>query len=291
MTTSKSIRSYYQLNLFLIILLFVVCTKDKEEENNSSTLQDANEKNTNLITENSPPLECDTSSDYPSLGTGSPQSCDEIQNPQNKGTLDCRTDPSLGGYTNESNGWGSYKIIGGTIRYNETKTRVERFFKTITHGNNKKTVLTGKFKISDLSDGNTCIIQSHAGGEILQGEETGSTNRSAQFLLYASKANNNAIRLETHVTENPYTTDTGGSRNVEEFKFIEYGQVYDFVYETGYTTKGIAFSKIIVGNTERYISHSHTTERVYTRYGAYGTSDSNDITAQIEFKDVNLCRN
>lgn len=234
---------------------------------------------------------CDETSDFPNLGPSALQSksCDDVTAPNNKGTLDCRTDKNIGGYENISDGWGSYKITGGVIRYDGTRTRVERFFKTVSHGENKNTILLGKLKIYDLSDGNTCIIQSHAGGKILKGEEAGSINRSAQFLVYAMKNNTN-IRLETHVTVNPYTTETGGARNIQFFKNLNYNQEYEFKYETGYDATGIAFSKIKIGDTETYVKHNHTTERVYTRYGAYGTSDTGDTTAQIAFKDTNLCR-
>lgn len=235
---------------------------------------------------------CDETSDFPNLGpsASSAQSCDDASNPNNIGTLDCRTNNTIGGYENLTDGWGSYKIRGGAIRYDGTKTRVERFFKTLSRGTNKKTILSGILKIIDLSDGNTCIIQSHAGGNILKGEEAGSTNRSAQFLLYAMKTSDNKIKLENHITNNPYTTETGGARNKQEFKILDFNKAYDFVYETGYDENGAAFSKIKIGDTEKYIEHNHTTERVYSRYGAYGTSDSGDITAHLEFKDITLCR-
>jgi hypothetical protein len=29
---------------------------------------------------------------------------------------------------------------------------------------------------------------------------------------------------------------------------------------------------------------------VYSRYGAYGASDTGDVTAHVEFKDISLCR-
>ena len=111
-----------------------------------------------------------------------------------------RTDNTVGGYENLANDWGSYKITGGEIRYDGTRTRVERFFKTISQGTTKKTILTGTLKIIDLSDGNTCIIQSHAGGDILKSEESGSENKSAQFLVYAKKKGDsqNTIRNSSY---------------------------------------------------------------------------------------------
>ncbi|WP_242204069.1 hypothetical protein [Aestuariivivens insulae] len=114
-----------------------------------------------------PYQDCDNNSDYPNLVPGSPQSCDDVSNPNNKSTLNCRTAPKVGGYSNTSGNWGSYNITGGTVRYNGPKTRVERFFRTISHDVNQKTILTGSLRIRDLSDGNTCIIQSHAGGDTL----------------------------------------------------------------------------------------------------------------------------
>ncbi|WP_242204068.1 hypothetical protein [Aestuariivivens insulae] len=46
----------------------------------------------------------------------------------------------------------------------------------------------------------------------------------------------------------------------------------------------MTFSKVKIGNTEKYITHNHTTERIYTRYGAYGTCDTGDLTANVALK-------
>ncbi|MFG6686796.1 hypothetical protein ACGK9U_09460 [Mariniflexile sp. HNIBRBA6329] len=274
--------------LYLTLLSSCSTHSENEPDKEETLIEEPENDNSNPPTNQ----DCDDVSDFPNLGPSASQSqsCEDVANPNNQGTLDCRTDNTVGGYENLANGWGSYKITGGEIRYDGTRTRVERFFKTISQGTSKETILTGTFKITDLSDGNTCIIQSHAGGDIIKGEEAGSTNRSAQFLLYAKKSSDDKIQLETHVTINPYTTDTGGGRDVKNFKTLNYDQEYNFVYETGYDADGTAFSKIKVSDTEAYIKHTHTTEGVYTRYGAYGTSDTGDVTAHIEFKDVNLCR-
>ncbi len=274
----------------IIILCSLVIACSSESDTDEQMIEEPKDDKPD-VPEN-PQQDCDEQSDFPNLGPSASQSqsCDDVSNPNNQGTLDCRTDNTVGGYENLDNDWGSYKITGGEIRYDGTRTRVERFFKTISQGTSKKTILTGTLKIVDLSDGETCIIQSHAGGDILKGEEVGSENRSAQFLLYASKTSDNKIKLVNHVTINPYTTETGGARDRQEFKTLDFNKEYDFVYETGYDETGTAFSKIKVGNTETYIEHNHTTERVYTRYGAYGTSDTGDVTAHIEFKAVSLCR-
>lgn len=280
-----------QLSLMIsLVALTLACTTDSENEpeKEETIIETPKDENPNPNANQN----CDIVSDFPNLGPGATQSqsCNDVSNPNNQGTLDCRTDSTVGGYENSDNNWGNYKITGGEIRYDGTRTRVERFFKTISQGTSKKTILTGTLKIVDLSDGETCIIQSHAGGDIIKGEEVGSTNRSAQFLLYASKTSGNKIKLVNHVTINPYTTETGGARDRQEFKTLDFNKEYIFTYETGYDADGTAFSKIKVGDTETYIEHNHTTERVYTRYGAYGTSDTGDVTAHVAFKAVSLCR-
>ena len=283
-------RMLFITRLILIVSLAVACSSDSNEEDQlfeEPKKESPTDHETPII-----PQTCDATSDFPNLGPSASQSqsCDDVSNPNNQGTLDCRTDNTIGGYENLGNDWGSYKITGGEIRYDGTRTRVERFFKNMNQGKNKKTILSGSLKIIDLSDGNTCIIQSHAGGEILKGEEIGNTNRSAQFLLYAKKGSGNTVQLQTHTTINPYTTETGGARDVKNFATLNYNQEYTFIYETGYDADGIAFSKIKIGSTEKHIKHTHTTERVYSRYGAYGTGDSGDVTAHVEFKDIALCR-
>ena len=231
---------------------------------------------------------CDTS--FPNLGPSATRSktCSDVSNPVNKGTLDCRT-TSYGGYSN-SDDWGSYKIQGSSKRYDGTETRVERFFNNLNRGKNKKTVLSGYIRIVDLSDKQTCVMQSHAGGKIVAGEEKGNDNRSAQFLVYVTKKGSNEARIETHRTSNPYTTTTGGSRDVKFFRNLNLRENYPFRYETGYDSNSRAYSKLKIGSVEKTFTHSHTTERVYTRYGAYGASDNGDRTAHIKFKNINLCR-
>ncbi|RED47824.1 hypothetical protein [Seonamhaeicola aphaedonensis] len=285
------IRGTIVLSIFLLFCISCSSKPTSEVEQEDSATEEPKDS---ITPENNTPTNqnCDDPSDFPNLGPSAlgSKSCDDVSNPNNKGTLDCRTDSTLGGYENLADGWGSYKIIGGPIRYDGTKTRVERFFKRLQQGTNKKMILSGSLKIIDLSDGNTCIIQSHANGDILKGEEAGSANRSAQFLIYAKKGANNKVQLETHTTTNPYTSDTGGARDVKDFTTLNYHQDYDFVYETGYDADGTAFSKIKIGNIKVFIEHNHTTEDVVTRYGAYGASDEGDVTAHVEFKDVELCR-
>lgn len=282
------------LTLLVLTSCSIESTTQEQQENSQTEEPKDNTPPDNNPPENNPPVnqECDESSDFPNLGPSAlgSKSCDDVSNPNNKGTLDCRTDSIVGGYENLADGWGSYKVTGGEIRYDGTRTRVERFFKNVNQGENKKTILSGSLKIVDLSDGNTCIIQSHAGGKILKGEEIGSTNRSAQFLIYAKKGSGNTLQIQTHTTINPYTAETGGARDVKNFATLNYNQEYTFIYETGYDADGTAFSKIKIGSTEKYIKHNHTTERVYSRYGAYGTGDSGDVTAHVEFKDIALCR-
>lgn len=280
------------LTASLISLFSLISSCSSESDTEEPIIEEQNDDKPNTPENPVNTQNCDETSNFPNLGPSASQSqsCDDASNPNNSGTLDCRTDTTLGGYENTVDGWGSYKITGGTIRYDGTRTRVERFFKTISQGTSKKTILSGTLRIVDLSDGNTCIIQSHAGGDILKGEEAGSTNRSAQFLVYAMKTSGNKIKLENHVTINPYTTETGGARDIQEFKILDFNKEYDFVYETGYDENGTAFSRIKIGDTEKHIEHNHTTERVYSRYGAYGTSDTGDLTAHVEFIDVNLCR-
>lgn len=275
-----------KITLFVFLVFVISCAKnDDTTPTDEPVANEEDEKDDEELN-----LTCDTS--FPNLGPNTfPQPCSDTSGAFNIGTLDCRSSESYGGYANVSGGWGSYKITGGTdVRYNGTKARVERFFNRVNRSPNKKTVLTGTFRIYDLSDGNTCIVQSHAGGDILEGVEKGQTNRSAQFLLYAKKSGNN-IALDIHVTTNPYTQTTGGSRTITFFRTLNYGEEYTFKYESGYDAQNKAFSLIKVGETEEYISHNHTTERVYSRYGAYGTSDTGDVTAHVQFKDIDHCRN
>lgn len=241
---------------------------------------------------------------FPDLGPGAlrGKTCNDILDPINIGTLDCRTD--RGGYTQQNatltNGsratYGVYSVTGGTQRYDGTRTRVERFFNTLTRGVNKSSTFSTKFIIDDLSDGNTCIVQSHANGEILAGQKIGQEARSAVFLLYAKKTDNaNIFELEVHESTTPYTTTTGGARTRTFFRNVIKGTEYTMDYTTGYNETNDAFSIITVfrdpaDSESDTLMHTYTTEDVVTRYGAYGTGDFNDVTAELRFRDAKFCR-
>lgn len=240
---------------------------------------------------------------FPNLGpsASSTQTCTDVSNPLNTGTLDCRTD--VGGYSQQSatvNGgsvtYGVYTIKGSTRRYDGTKTRVERSFNDVDRGVNKSTKFTAKFVIDDLSDGNTCIVQAHATGRIVAGEKTGQTARSAVFLLYAKKTSNaNIYELEVHESTTPYTTTTGGGRTRTFFRNVTKGEEYTMEYTTGYDVNRNAFSIIKVfknsaDSETTTLNHTYTTESVYTRYGAYGANDTNDQTAKLKFRNTSFCR-
>lgn len=241
---------------------------------------------------------------FPSLGPGAlrGKTCNDIANPVNIGTLDCRT--NKGGYSQRNvtlgNGsrvtYGVYSVTGGTQRYDGTRTRVERSFHTVQRGANQSSTFKAKFVIDDLSDGNTCIVQAHALGDIVAGQKRGQEATSAVFLLYAKKTNNaNTFELEVHESTTPYTTTTGGARTRTFFRNVTRGTEYTMEYTTGYDASNNAFSIITVaGNASdtqtATLMHTFTTESVVTRYGAYGTGDFNDVTAELWFRDVTFCR-
>lgn len=243
-------------------------------------------------------------SGYPNLGPSAlrGKTCDDITNPSNIGTLDCRTDD--GGYSEQQVNLGSgqqvtygvYKNSGSTKRYDGTRTRVERSFNTVKRKANMASVFTAKFVIDDLSDGNTCIIQSHAGGEILSGLRTGLDETSAVFLLYAKKtSNSNVYELELHESTVPFTTTIRGERTRTFSRNIDKGVEYNMEYTTGYDDPNNAYTIVTVFRTNQdsktaVLRHTFTTENVNTRYGAYETSDYNDLTATIKYRDTRICR-
>lgn len=249
--------------------------------------------------EDSQTTSCNETS-FPSLGpsASSSQTCSDVSNPVNIGTLDCRT-IAPGGYSQQTDGsmnYGVYKLIGSSDRYDGTKTRVERFFNRVTRGKSKYGEFTSKFVITDLSDGNTCIVQTHANGEIVEGKKKGETARSAQFLLYAKKTSDpNVFRLEIHESTTPYTTETRGARTITFFRNVFKNQEYFMRMKSGYDSNQKAFTSIRVfgsaTDTEQVrLNHTYTTEDVVTRYGAYGAADSGDVSVEIRFRDTQFCR-
>ncbi|MDP5229616.1 MAG: hypothetical protein NWQ38_04430 [Cellulophaga sp.] len=262
-------------------------------------------------TNNLPPFNPDTTTQqtdceetvFPSLGPSALQSkvCDDVINPLNIGTLDCRTD--AGGYrnttintNNETVLYGEYSVTGSTKRYDGTKTRVERFFNPIRRGVLTSGKFSAKFIIDDLSNEQTCIVQAHAGGIIVAGQKEGQTATSAVYLVYATKTNEvDVFDLTIHESTTPYTTTTGGARTRTFFRNITKGKEYTMEAISGYNTNQEAFTTITIfststDSTTRTLNHTFTSERVTTRYGAYGASDSGDTTAKISFRDAEFCR-
>ena len=315
----------------IILLLIVTSSCSNQEEiilevaNPSNTIEDASLPQAPMPSKTSSKgsatsLKTCAESSYPDLGPSAyPQGGTNPTSHINPGTLDVRT--RIGGYS-DSGSYGKYEIAGGQERnaegkrlvyadteepvpqrWNGTKPRAESFFKPVRRAVNEKTILTGKFNISRLSNGagrnRTCIIQSHATGVIRDGLEVNSTATSAQFLLYAQPIGS-GFRLEIHTTTAPYTSSSNGIRNEDITTFptiYNFSQDYTFKYETGYDANQRQFSRIKIGGSPLYqINHTYTTDAVYTRYGAYGTGDvssshlERDLVSTVYFKDINFCR-
>lgn len=246
---------------------------------------------------------------FPELGpkakSGQVEGCNDASNPNNIGTLDCRS--IEGGYANVGGGYGRYNIKGSTTRFDGTRTRVERFFNSVPRGKNNSATLNYQFIVDKVSSGNTCIVQAHAQGEILEGLRKGQDARSAVFLLYVKKSldrngrhrrdarNREIYTLESHESTTPYTSQNRGARTKKFFRNITQGVPYKLTYKTGYNNSNKAESRLVVsggGNTKsETFRHSFTTESVVSRYGAYEACDScSDDEFQIRIKNTELCR-
>jgi hypothetical protein len=240
----------------------------------------------------------------PSAAKGQVSGCDDEENPINIGTLDCRSPHDFGGYKNDK-GYGRYRITGDNQKFDGTRTRVERFFNSLSLKKEASTILSYTFIMDEVSSGATCIVQAHAVGEIVDGLKKEKTARSAVFLLYVSKTNRKDKRgkeiyeLNMHESTIPFTTDTGsagaGKRTVTPLRNITQGVEYKLTYEAGYDKNSMAFSEITVsggGNTEsKRLQHSFTAEAMTTRYGLYESCDScSDNEVQIRIKDTKMCR-
>ena len=110
-------------------------------------------------------------------------------------------------------------------------------------------------------------------------------------LLDARKTSNpNIFALEINETTTPYTTTNGGSRTRTFLRNIKRGQEYTMTFRSGYNSSNKAYTIIRIGGTSKKLNHTFTTEKVVTRYGAYGTADSGDIGARLRFRDTKFCR-
>jgi len=282
------------LNL-LILGITVSCERDNLATDDIQTNDVANE---DLLEIDDLALTAKTSckeTKFPPLGpsAASAQTCTDRSNPLNIGRLDCRT-KNTGGYSEITDGnkkYGEYTLRGGSQRYDGTRTRVERFFNPVTRRKGRYGNFTAKFVINDLSDGNTCIVQAHAGGKIVAGKRKGQDATSALVLLYAKKtSNSNTFALEIHESTTPYTTTNRGSRTKTFLRNIKRGQEYTMTFRSGYNSSNKAYTIIRIGGTSKKLNHTFTTEQVVTRYGAYETGDSGDTGARLRFRDTKFCR-
>jgi len=283
----------------LLLLIGAACscsneaTLDQELENTSATQDTYLNNNLETLTDRTT---CSESS-FPNLGPGATRGqadgCNDVSNPNNIGTLDCRS--NAGGYSN-SGDFGKYEITGSNTRFDGTRTRVERFFNSVRREANTSSRLSYRFVIDDLSDDQTCIVQAHATGDIVDGERTGQRAASAVFLLYATKSRNaDTYNLHVHESTTPFTTTNRGTRTITFFRSIRKGVEYNLTYRTGYNANNQAFSAIRVyrGNDSKFMNfnHNYTSESVTTRYGAYEASDSgSDRSVSLRIKNTRFCR-
>lgn len=317
MKKSKSHNLLLKFSVVFVLIISMSCSSSDDGgnllENNDDTGQV--EEETPPVTETPtpepepepmPPMvseNCQESS-FPNLGPRalSAQTCTEnTASTLNIGTLDCRSTADFGGYQ-ETGGYGRYRITGSLDRFDGTRTRVERFFNRLARNTSTSSTLHYNFIIDNVSSGLSCIVQSHATGEILAGADVGKQAASAVFLLYVGKTNttdangNEIYELQTHESTKPFTTEGRGERTRVTLGNITQGVEYNLSYETGYDNDKNAFSIITISLGDKILltstlNHTYTTEAVTTRYGAYEACDvCEDDQFQIRIRNVSLCR-
>lgn len=243
-----------------------------------------------------------TETSFPKIGPDATagKTCDDISNPINIGTLDCRA-TGAGGYSElqvGANNYGVYKVRGGVERYPSTRTRVERFFNNIDRAANRSIKLTGKFVIPDVSDIATNFAQVHDGGsKIVSGLKVGETLSSANFSVQVKKKPNVSNKFDVFISQSvePYTTNSSGRRVQTLLITIDKNKEYTLELTTGYNSSQNVVSsvKIFSSSTDSKsmnLSHAYSGEHLGIRYGAYEAADSGDTGAEVRFRDVKLCR-
>lgn len=301
----KTVTNFLKLGVILTLFIATSCSNEEEFiENQSLELENTDLKTPDLMAATS----CNETS-FPNLGpgaaSGQASGCNDASNPNNIGTLDCRSSASFGGYANVGGNFGRYRLTGSTARFDGTRTRVERFFNRVNRGRNKSTTLNYEFIIDSVSSGRTCIVQVHAEGEIKEGLRVGRDARSAVFLLYIKKANRrDSQNREVYTAEISESTvpfvsgpNGGGTRTTTFFRNITQGIRYSLSCKTGYDNSSMQLAESTVtisggGSTKsRELEHEYTSEAATTRYGAYEACDTcSDDKFQIRIRNVEFCR-
>lgn len=306
----KTITTFLKISVVFSLLIATSCSNEEElMENQSLELENTQLEKTELTPAELLARTTCSETSFPNLGpsaaSGQASGCNDSSNPNNIGTLDCRSSASFGGYANVGGRFGRYRLTGSTDRFDGTRTRVERFFNRVNRGSNKSTTLNYEFIVDEVSSGRTCIAQVHAEGEIKEGLRKGRTARSAVFLLYIKKANRRDRRgreiytAEISESTNPFVTGSngGGTRTTTFLRNITQGIRYNLTCKTGYDNSSMQLAESTVtisggGNTRsRTLEHTYTTEGATTRYGAYEACDTcSDDRFQIRIRDVEFCR-
>ncbi|WP_299012533.1 hypothetical protein [uncultured Polaribacter sp.] len=301
----KTITTFFKLSVIFTLFIATSCSNEGEViEDQSLEVENTDFESPELLARTT----CNETS-FPNLGpgaaSGQASGCNDSSNPNNIGTLDCRSSASFGGYANVGGGFGRYRLTGSTDRFDGTRTRVERFFNRVNRGRNKSTTLSYEFRVDEVSSGRTCIVQVHAEGEIKEGLREGRTARSAVFLLYIKKANRRdrqgreVYTAEISESTVPFVTGSNGSgtRTTTFLRNITQGIRYNLTCKTGYdnSSSQLAESTVTIsggGNTRsRTMEHTYTAEAATTRYGAYEACDTcSDDRFQIRIRNVDFCR-
>ena len=286
----------------LLIGGIVSCNKDSDEKSlisSEENLSDMPVNDSSLLSG-----VCTTPA-LPRGQTGSgQQTCNDDPKPVNTGKLDCRV-TGIGGYTQSPftfpSGtkvmYGVYKLEGGTKRYPDTKTRVERYFVNLARGANKVYNFKCTFQINDLSDSETNFAQAHHGGLVRSGTKKNETATSA---IYGVQAVKNATSGKSDIifseSDIAYTTASSGHRKTTNLITLDNNIDYTMEIKAGYNASSnfVVNIKIFktsktsesVSKTFTYLYGSDTT---YLRYGSYVANDTGDKTSEIRFRGVTYC--
>ncbi len=199
---------------------------------------------------------------------------------EGKGKLDDRSKN-----TNETSS-GSYKVykITGGQSTDKNSVRIEREYKLMNKGKNRKSTFQATYNIESVSPGGTYIAQAHS-------KTNGVKNHFGPIYLVKAYSVGKEVHIYREDVNCPQCkpSDPGGR---SEKLLGKANRNSDFTLKiiTGWNSKSKAFNRIYFNGVDKGAkTHSRTDQTMRVRYGAYRAN--NKKTTKLKIKNVSYSRN
>lgn len=187
--------------------------------------------------------------------------------------------------TNEtkSGSYRVYKITGGQSTDNNS-VRIERQYKTLNKGKNRKSTFQATYNIESVSPGGTYIAQAHS-------KTSGVKDHFGPIYLIKAYSIGTQVRIVREDVNCPQCkpSDPGG-RSETTLGYANRNSNFTLKIVTGWNSNSEAFNRIYFNGKDKGAKkHSRTDQTMRVRYGAYRANSGK--TTKLKIKNVSYTRN